>query len=232
MSILVAIISNRTVSDSWECSLVSLFLHTIGIEIILLEHREETESQSDYSTTTSTTTNASQNDQLPDHNRTKKHRKQHHVSIGPTTIARKPTSIDAITNNLSQPPPATTVESHFNRDQFSPPPPVPTRRIRSPIISSTSSSDTEIEDNVVNHTHSTSPAPSSTLDHSHIQSISDRNTLQTTTTTNETHNHHSIDHTRPPARLEKRDSPVSVTPERPIKSQEETNENDAFSFFD
>jgi hypothetical protein len=171
--------------------------------------------------TSSNTTNSSQNDELTGHKRTKKHQKQARVSIGPTTIANKPTTLAAITNHLSQPPPATTVESHFNPNEFASPP-VPTRRIQSPIISSSSSSDTEIENNFVNHNHS--PTPSPTFDQSRIPFASDHNTSQTTDTT--------TNHNRPPARLEKRSSPISLSPERPIKNKEETNENDAFSFFD
>src|SRR5689334_8974088 len=101
----------------------------------ILEHREEYESQCDYSTTitahtvTSTTTD---ND-----SQTKKHR----VSIGPTTVA------------------TATIENHFNRDEF---PSVPKRRIPSPILSTTSS-DTEIEGNIINRTRSTTPTPSPTL---------------------------------------------------------------------
>jgi hypothetical protein len=54
----------------------------------------------------------------------------------------------------------------------------------------------------------------------------------TDTATNDLFKRHSIDHNRPPARLEKRHTPIPVSPERPIKNKEETNENEAFSFFD
>jgi hypothetical protein len=134
-----------------------------------------------------------------------------------------------ITNHLSQPPPVTKVESHFNQDEFRSPPPAPARRVPSPIISSESSSDTEIEAPIVNHSHSISPTPSPTFDRPRKQSISDSSR---SSATNDTVERHSIDHNRPPARLEKYSPPISASPERPIKSKEETNENDELSFFD
>jgi hypothetical protein len=99
-------------------------------------------------------------------------------------------------------------------------------RIASPVIS-TSSSEAEIEDNIVNHSHSTTPTPSPT------RSTADRNSPRTPDTPiPDLLKRHSIDHSRPPARLENRNSPVSASPERPIKNKEETNENDAHAFFD
>jgi hypothetical protein len=198
--------------------------------IIFLEHQEENDSQVGSSSTTtegtsntSSTTNPSQDDQSTGHKRTKN---QQRVSIGPTTVAKKRTSLSAITNHLSQPPPATTVESHFNRNEFAPPP-VPARRIRSPVISS---SDDEIENNVMTHNRSITPTTSPTLDQSPLRFTSDHNTSQTT---NGLHDHHSIDDNRPPARLEKRSPPpISLSPERPIKTKQETNEDDEHSFFD
>jgi hypothetical protein len=190
--------------------------------LFLLEHREESESQSDYSTTTASNhTYSNQNNHFTDHKRTSKTLRQQHVSIGPTTAVRKPKTLATITNHLSQPPPPTTFESHFNRDQL-PHPPVPTRQIRSPSISPRTPSDTEFEDN---HSRSTTP----TLN----QPVSRRETSQTPdSTANSILKHQSTNHNRPPARLEKRDSPISLSPERPIKTKEETDENDAFSFFE
>jgi len=207
------------------------FLHEISTKnnhIKFLEYREEINSQSSSSSTTtsrSNATNSSQNDRLTGHKRTKK---QQRVSIGPTAVAKKPTSLAEITNHLSQPPPATTVESHFNPNEFSVPP-VPTRRIPSPIISSSSSSsDTAIENNLINRSRSTTPTPSPTFNQSPIRFTSDHNTPQT----DDMLKHHSTNDNRPPARLEKRRSPPFVSPERPIKNKEETDENDALAFFD
>lgn len=205
-----------------------------------LESRKEKDSQSVSSSTTnasarsisSHTTNSSQNDQIISHQRTKKHKKQQRISIGPTTVNRKSVTLDAITNHISQPPPPTTVESHYDLNEFTSPP-VPIRRIHSPIISSSSSSDTEIENNVVNPTRSTTPTPSPTFDQSRTRFTADRNASQTTfTTTNGLLKDHSTDDNRPPARLEKRHTPISVSPERPIKNKQETNEDEAHSFFD
>jgi len=192
---------------------------------INLEHREDNESQSDYSTTItehtgiSNITNSNENNLLTDHKQIKKHRKQQHVSIGPTTIAKKPASISTTTT--------TTIETHFNRDELLPPPPIPIRRIPSPILYTTSS-DTEIEGNITTRTRSTTPTPSPTLNPKRLQSVSEHDTLQTKSS-NDMFKRHSIDYDRPPARLEQRNSPLSISPERANQNKEENN---VFSFFE
>lgn len=172
----------------------------------------ENESQSDYSTPTiegtitSNATNPNEIDSLNDDKQIKKHRKQQHVSIGPTTVANNRSLISTNTNNLSQSSSLpTTIETHFNQNELS------VRHIRSPILS-TSSSDTEIEGGITNRTGSTTPTPSPTLNQTRLQSVSEHDTLQTKTT-NDMFKRHSIDDGRPPARLEQRTSPLSVSPQ-------------------
>ncbi|CAF0974361.1 unnamed protein product [Rotaria sp. Silwood1] len=196
------------------------------------ERREENESQSDYSTrtiegtVTSNGTNLSESDLLTGH-KVKKYQKQQHVSIGPTTIAKKLLSTSTITNNSSQiPVPATTIETHFNQNDLLLPP-IP--RIRSPTLSATSS-DTEIEGNIANRSHSASRTPSPTFNRARLQPVSEDDTLQTKSTY--LFKKHSIDLDRPPARLEKRVSPLSVSPDQPNKNNEENNENNPFSFIE
>jgi hypothetical protein len=150
---------------------------------------------------TSNTTNPSE--------QAKKQRKQQHVSIGPTTVVEKPT---------------TTIETHFDPDEL---PPIPSRRITSPILSTTSS-DTEIEGNIINQTPSTTPTPSPTFNQTRLQSVYEHDTLQTKLNT-DLFKRHSIDHGRPPARLEKRNSPLSTSPERTNQIKEE---NSIFTFFE
>jgi hypothetical protein len=183
---------------------------------ISLEQHEENESQSDYSTTitehTITSNTTIENPLLNNSKQTKKHRKQQHVSIGPTTVANKSSSL------LSA-----TIETHFNQDELPlPPPPIPIRRIHSPILSTTSS-DTEIDGNITNRTRSTTPTPSPTLNQPRLQSVSEHGTLQTKSSSN-MFKRHSIDYDRPPARLEKR-----ISPERLNQNKEEHN---VFSFFE
>lgn len=187
-------------------------------------------TQKSATTSSSYTTNSSQNNQQPSHKRIKKPRQR--VSIHSTNVEKRTTSLESITNHLSQPPPATTIDSHYNHNEFVSPS-VPKRRIPSPNISSSSSSDTEIQENVVHQSRSTTPTPSPTFDQSRTRFTSDHNTSQTTdTTTHDILKHHSTDHNRPPARLEKRHSPVSFTPEQPIKTKEKTSENETHDFFD
>ncbi|CAF0743262.1 unnamed protein product [Rotaria sordida] len=198
-------------------------------------HREENESQSDYSTrtaegtVTSNGTNLSENDLLTNLKEVKKYRKQQHVSIGPTTIAKKLSLTSTNTNNTSQlttPSTTTTIETHFNQNDLLLPP-IP--RIHSPTLSATSS-DTEIEGNIANRSRSTSQTPPPTFNRVRLQPVSEHDTLQTKSTY--LYKKHSIDNDRPPARLEKRTSPSSVSPERPNKNNEENNENNPFSFIE
>jgi hypothetical protein len=175
-------------------------------KLLFLEQREANESPSDHSTTitertiTSNLTNPSE--------QAKKQRKQQHVSIGPTTIVEKPMA---------------TIETHFNPDEL---PTVPSRRIASPILSTTSS-DTEIEGNIINQTPSTTPTPSPTFNQTRLQSVSEYDPLQTKLTS-DLFKRHSIDLDRPPARLEKRNSPLSISPDRTNTIKEEDN---LFTFF-
>jgi hypothetical protein len=171
------------------------------------QNREENESQSDYSTIITERTITSNKTYPSDQKQIKKHRKQQHVSIGPTTVANKL---------------PTTIENHFNQDELPPPPLVPIRRIHSPILSPTSS-DTEIEGNITNRTRSTTPTPSPTLNQPRLQSVLEHDTLQTKSTS-DMFKRHSIDHDRPPARLENR-----ISSEQSNKNKEENNE---FSFFE
>ena len=134
----------------------------------------------------------------------KKSRKHQRVSIGPTTVSQKSTNA--------------TIETHFNPDEL---PAVPSRRIPSSILSSTSS-DTEFEGTLTNRTPSTTPTPSPTLNQARLEAVSEHETLQTKSTS-DMFRRHSIDNGRPPARLEQRDS-SSLT--SPIK-----DENNLFAFF-
>jgi hypothetical protein len=193
------------------------FSSTENQRIIFLEHREENESQSDYSTTITEPTavsNPNENGLLTDHQPIKKHRKQQHVSIGPTTVATRSSSL-----------PITIIETHFNRDEL---PPIPTHRMNSPILSTTSS-DTEIEGNIANRTRSTTPTPSPTLNQTRLQSVSEYDTLQTISSNDIFKRHSIIYDDRPPARLEKRNSSLSNSPERSNQNEEENN---LFSFFE
>ncbi|CAF3059762.1 unnamed protein product [Rotaria socialis] len=208
--------------------------------LISNDHREENESQSDYSTKTiegtsrSNETNLSGNILLTDYKPIQKNRKQQHVSIGPTTFATRLPSMSTHTNNYSQlspppppPPPLATIatiESHFNHDDLLFPPIVP--RIHSAALSEISS-DTEIESNMTNRTRSTSRTPSPTFHQTRLQSVSEYDTLQTKSTSSML-KRHSIDHDRPPARLEKRISPLYASVERSDKN----NENNPFSFIE
>lgn len=99
-------------------------------------------------------------------------------------------------------------------------------RVLSPPISSISSSDHELEKAEANKksSSSSSSSSSSTPSPTFDQQTPRNNNLQ---------QHDSADeHPRPPARLEKRASPVSVSPERPIRSREETNESKIHDFFE
>jgi hypothetical protein len=118
----------------------------------------------------------------------------------------------------------TTIETHFNPDEL---PAVPSRRITSPILSTTSS-DTEIEGNINNQTPSTTPTPSPTFNQTRLQSVSEHDPLQTKQIS-DLFKRHSSDSDRPPARLEQRTSPLSTSPNRtnPIKD----DEDNIFKFF-
>ncbi|CAF0884487.1 unnamed protein product [Rotaria sordida] len=240
--------NQKETRSSWFLNKVSIddpirnITYNISCNAWLSKHQEEIDNLSNYSTTTTTTTedtirsnitSPNQNDQLIDHKQTKKHRKQKRLSIDRTTVAKTRTSLTEITNHHSQPQTTTaTIDSDFNRDDLSSPP-VRERRNRSPILSRTPATNSDNEDNPVNHSRSTTPTSSSVPDQSRRQSNFDRNTTQRTNeTTNDTLKHHSTDHDRPPARLEKRNPSLSVSPERPIKSNEQTNENDVSDFFD
>lgn len=171
----------------------------------------------DTTTTRSSTTNRSQNDRSTGSKQTKKSPKQQRVSIGPTTtMAKRSASLTSITSQPSQPPLTTTFESHVNPNEFAPSTTTSARRILSPRISS---SDTEGENDTRNHNRS----PTSMSSPIHNQSRKKSTSELSTTPTN--------DH-RPPARLEKRQSPLAKSPERTTKSKDETNDNEAFSFFD
>ncbi|CAF5121081.1 unnamed protein product, partial [Rotaria sp. Silwood1] len=177
-------------------------------------------------TVRSNMTSPRQNGQLIGHKQTNNHRKQQHVSIDRTTIAKTQTSLTTTTNHHFQQQTTTKMDSHINRDEFSPPP-LPKPRSRSPILSRTPPINSDNEDNLANHSRSPTPPSSSVLDQSRMKSVFDRKTTQKTDeTTNELFEHHSTDYDRPPARFEKRRSPSSISPERPIKSNEQTNEND------
>ncbi|CAF4785856.1 unnamed protein product, partial [Rotaria magnacalcarata] len=67
---------------------------------------------------------------------------------------------------------------------------------------------------MTNRTRSTSRTPSPTFHQTRLQPVSEYDTLQTKSTSS-MFKRHSIDHDRPPARLEKRVSPLSVSVERP-----------------
>jgi hypothetical protein len=187
------------------------------------EHREENESQSGYSTistdgtVTSNASNLSKNNLLIDHKKVKKYREQQHVSIGSTTVAAKSLSMSSNSKNLSQTPPSTeTLPEQIEIPLSSP---LPIRELRSPILSTTSS-DTEIEGTITNRSRSTTPTPSPTLNQKRLKSVSEHDTLQTKTT-NDIFQRYSIDYDRPPARLEQRSSPSSVSPEQPNINKEE-----------
>lgn len=177
--------------------------HLLLILHASLDHREESESQCDTSTTI-TEHSGTSTQSTDDHKPAKKSRKQQHVSIGPTTISEKPTTA--------------TIETHFNPDDL---PAVPSRRMASSILSTTSS-DTEIEGTLTNRTPSTTTTPSPTFNQPRLQSVSEHETLQTKSTT-DMFKRQSIDNSRPPARLEKRQSSTSTSPAK--------DENEFFSFF-
>ncbi|CAF4592497.1 unnamed protein product [Rotaria sp. Silwood1] len=218
-----------------EFEVASMISHKKSIDAN--EHQDEIENQSDHSTTTtedtvrSNMTSPRQNGQLIGHKQTNNHRKQQHVSIDRTTIAKTQTSLTTTTNHHFQQQTTTKMDSYINRDEFSPPP-LPKPRSRSPILSRTPPINSDNEDNLANHSRSPTPPSSSVLDQSRMKSVFDRKTTQKTDeTTNELFEHHSTDYDRPPARFEKRRSPSSISPERPIKSNEQTNENDVYDFF-
>lgn len=165
--------------------------------------REENESPCDNSTVI-TEHSGTSNQSTVDGKHMKRSRKHQHVSIGPTTVSQKSTNA--------------TIETHFNPDEL---PAVPSRRIPSSILSSTST-DTEIEGTLTNRTPSTTPTPSPTLNQPRLEAVSEHETFQTKSST-DIFRRHSIDNGRPPARLEQRDSSTSTSP---IK-----DENNLFTFF-
>ena len=171
-----------------------------------LDRPEENDSQS----SSSTRSNISDRGQSRDRKYRKKHQKER-ISIEPTIISSKPKLLSEITDDLIRPPPPTTVESHFNPDEFTSPP-VPTRRMRSPILAS-SSSEIEFEEALPNGSRSTTPIPNQFQTRTLPRSPS-----QTSDST--------VDD-RPPARLENRPSPISASPERRLK-----NKDDTHSFFE
>jgi hypothetical protein len=178
----------------------------------ILEHRDENESQSGHSTRTSDATNPGDNELLNDNKKTEK---QQHVSIGPRTVGKRPSLTSKTTNTLSHS--STTIERLFNRNELQPLS-VSDPQNSSPILSTTSS-DAEIGGNMINRTPSTTPTPSPTFNHTRLQTVSEHDTLETNTR-KDIFKRHSIDHDRPPARLEKRSSPLSLSHERPNKNKE------------
>ena len=193
----------------------------------ILEHREENKSQSDYSTTstggtiTSDGSNLSKNNLLINHKKVKNHRKQQqHVSIDSATIAEEPLSMSTNGNNLSQSPlTIATPETLSNQAEVPDSPPAIAHRLHTPILSTTSS-DTEIEGNITDPSQSTTATPSPTLNQTRLKSVFEHDTLPIKSTNNR-FQRYSIDYDRPPTRLEQRSSPLSVSPERPNKNNEE-----------
>lgn len=171
-----------------------------------LDRLEENDSQS----SSSTRSNISDRGQSRDRKYRKKHQKER-TSIDRTTTSSKPKLLSEITNDLLQPPQSTTVESHFNPNEFTSPP-VPARRMHSPILTA-SSSEIEFEEALPNGSRSTTPIPNQSSARTFPRSPSQ--------TSDSTLND------RPPARLENRPSPISSSPERRLKSKDDTH-----SFFE
>ncbi|CAF2034386.1 unnamed protein product [Rotaria magnacalcarata] len=198
------------------------------------DRQEEIENQSDYSTTSdetyaSNSTDSYRNDQFKDRKKTNKHRSQQQKSVDSTAVVKTRTSKAAMTNHLSQPQTTKTISSHSKRDELYRPP-VPARRTRSPILDRTPPKNSDNEDNVGNHTNRLmSPKSPLILD----QSNSDRNiSHRMHHTTNDTLKINSTDYNSPSTRLENRSLPIPISPERPIKTTEQKNEDDPLSFFD
>lgn len=180
------------------------------------DRREKNQSPSS-SSTRSHRSNPSENGQSKDRKHRKKHqkdqRRQSESNNGQTKTTKKLKSLSQITDDLSQPPPPTTVESHFNPNEFIPSS-VPTRPMRSPILNASSSSEIGFEEAQSNESRSTTPIPDEYL----TRTNENRSRSETTD---------SILTDRPPARLENRHSPVTSSTGRHKK-----NKDDVDSFFE
>lgn len=160
---------------------------------------EEIESQSDFSNLSTTGTATSNKSNLNnDHKHDKNHQQQQRrrVSIGPTSIAKIPSQ--TIKQVPSQP--------------------------RSPILSTSSSSstnnDTEINDDITNQICSINSTPSPIpLNETRLESVCEHEVLELKPT-DDLFQHYAIDYNRPPARLELRSSPLSLSTEQPKDSDE------------
>lgn len=84
---------------------------------------------------------------------------------------------------------------------------------------------------MTNQTRSRSRTPSPTFHQQRLQPVSEYDTLQTKSTSSML-KQQSLDHDRPPARLEKRNSSLSMSPEQPHKTNGENNENNPFLFIE
>ena len=190
------------------------------------EHAEDNRSQSDYSTTVTdgtVTLNKShddENDSISDLPPKKPSRKNHHVSIGPTFIAKKPSMITANTSDLSRtsPPATITIEQRFNREDYAPVT-IPVRRFNSPALSTTSS-DTELKGTMANGTGSTT-TPTPTLNPTGLQSISEHEKIKKPSRIGAA-NRPNLEFERPPARLDKRNSSISTSSEQPVRNKNKT----------
>lgn len=194
---------------------------------LALDHPEDNRSQSDYSTTITEATailnksnDDDENDSMPDLPTKKIHRKQHHVSIGPTYIAKKPTLITADANDLSHASPHATItfEQRLTRNDCTPVT-IPVRRFNSPALSTTSS-DTELRGTMANGTGSTT-TPTPTLNPTGLQSILEHGKVRRTARSASS-KRMNLDFERPPARLDQRSSSLSVSSERAVKQKHKT----------
>ncbi|CAF1093831.1 unnamed protein product [Adineta steineri] len=191
----------------------------------LLEHQEENGSQSGSSTLsvegtlTSNISNRSKTSSLIDSKQTKKHHKQRRVSIDPTLTTEKSTSVSTNTDNHSQSALSPKTETYSNQNEVPYSVSISVHQYRSPNLSATSS-DTEIEGNIMNQTHSTTPTPSPTLNQIRLKSVSENDTLQIKSTNN-IYQRYSIDPDRPPARLEQRSPILYTSLEQSLKNKQE-----------
>ncbi|UJR23755.1 hypothetical protein I4U23_026732 [Adineta vaga] len=158
-----------------------------------LEDYEEIESQSGFSTLSTTgTATSNKSNSNNDH---KHNKQQRRVSIGPTSIATKPT-----TKQIASQP-------------------------RSPILSTSSSDDddddddTEINNDITTQICSINSTPSPTLNETRLQSVCEHDILELKPT-NDIFQHYSIDYDRPPTRLEQRTSPLSLSLEQSKQNEE------------
>ena len=144
------------------------------------------------------------------------HRKQQHVSIGPTTVATQTASGTIYSIRSPRPGDAMpiSIETNFNPEDFLPKK-IPIHRFQSPVLS-TASSDTELRGALNSGTRSPTPTP--TLHRTGLQSIAEHEKMPRRSKKNSSKKP-TLDLVRPPTRLEQRLSSLSISSDRSTTKQ-------------